>query len=176
MPMPTPLIPPPEYQQFIRQHFTINDRSQTGLDRDGHEYCKKPFEQKYGRRQGRKYRRHNKQRYYQVSVTINGKMKVFKAHNIIIWLEYGFDAIKPGYCVDHINRDGTDNRLVNLRIVRWNQNMGTEPGEKFGTIRPFRGRKASTKHDQRWCRRPVTAAEVFRISHQINHRLHRIAL
>ncbi|HFP4003928.1 TPA: HNH endonuclease [Escherichia coli] len=176
MSSPTPKIPPIEYQQFIRQHFTVNDKSQTGLDKNGHELCLKPFEQKYGRVGHRRYKRHNKQRYYQVGVTVNGKTKQFRAHNIVIWLTYGFDAIKPGYCVDHINRDGTDNRLVNLRVVPWHQNMGLQPGESYGDIRPFRGRKAATKHPQRWYHRPVTPSQLFRISHQLNHRLHRIAL
>lgn len=40
--MPTPLIPPPEYQEEIKRRFTVNGRSQTGLDKYGHELCLKP--------------------------------------------------------------------------------------------------------------------------------------
>lgn len=175
MPMPTPLIPPPEYQQEIKRRFTVNEKSQTGLDRDGHELCLKPNANRFGYHKGRKYKRYNKYRYYSVCVTVNGKQKIFRAHNIVIWLTYGFDAIKPGYCVDHINRDGTDNRLANLRIVAWNENMGKQFGEQPGDIRPFRGRKASTKHKPRWCLPPVTAAVLFATSHHVNHKLWRIA-
>ncbi|EJI3684462.1 HNH endonuclease [Escherichia coli] len=176
MPKPSPRIPPLEYQQEIKRRFTVNEKSQTGLDRDGHELCLKPCKFKYGSHGGgRKYKRYNKHRYYRVGVTANGKSKNFRVHNIVIWLTYGFDAIKPGYCVDHINRNGLDNRLANLRIVAWNQNMGCESGEQFGVIRPFRGRKASTKHKPRWCLRPVTAALLLATSHHVNHKLWRIA-
>ncbi len=96
MPKPSPRIPPLEYQQEIKRRFTVNEKSQTGLDRDGHELCLTPHKWKYGGSgDGRKYKRHNKQRYYEVWVTANGKRKQFRAHNIVIWLTYGFDAIKP---------------------------------------------------------------------------------
>ena len=59
--MPTPLIPPPEYQEEIKRRFTVNSRSQTGLDKYGHELCLKPREWKYGSHgDGRKYKRHKK--------------------------------------------------------------------------------------------------------------------
>ncbi|HDV2327252.1 TPA: HNH endonuclease [Escherichia coli] len=165
MPIPTPLIPPPEYQEEIKRRFTVNEKSQTGLDRDGHELCLTPSKYKYNiKPDGRRYKRHNKQRYYRVGVTANGKSKNFRVHNIVIWLTYGFDAIKPGYCVDHINRNGLDNRLANLRIAAWNQNMGKESGEQPGAIRPYLGRKASTKHKPRWCLRPVTGAMLWKVN------------
>ncbi len=148
--MPTPLIPPPEYQEEIKRRFTVNEKSQTGLDRDGHELCLKPREWKYiSHGDGRKYKRHSKQRYYYVGVTANGKTKKFMVHNIVIWLTYGFDAIKPGHCVNHKNGNGTDNRLSNLEIITVTENSASprKPHQQ--------PRKAATKHKPRWMLMPV---------------------
>lgn len=54
--MPTPLIPPPEYQEEIKRRFTVNGRSQTGLDKYGHELCLKPRENKHHCLNDSKYR------------------------------------------------------------------------------------------------------------------------
>ncbi|MBS0117914.1 HNH endonuclease [Escherichia coli] len=158
MPMPTPLIPPPEYQEEIKRRFTVNSRSQTGLDKDGHELCLTPYEWKYNSYgDGRKYKRHNKQRYYRVSVTVNGKRKFFRAHNIVIWLTYGFDAIKPGFCVNHKNGNGTDNRLVNLEVIPVAENAASprKPHQQ--------PRKALTKHKPRWMLMPCSGEKSRRI-------------
>ena len=156
--MPTPLIPPPEYQEEIKRRFTVNGRSQTGLDKYGHELCLKPREWKYGSHgDGRKYKRHSKQRYYYVGVTVNGKQKKFMAHNIVIWLTYGFDVIQPGYCVNHKNGNGTDNRLVNLEVIPVAENAASprKPHQQ--------PRKAATKHKPRWMLVPCSGGKPRRI-------------
>lgn len=158
MSMPTPLIPPPEYQEEIKRRFTVNSRSQTGLDRDGHELCLTPHEKRYKiKRDGRRYKCRDKQRYYEVAVTVNGKKKHFKAHNIVIWLTCGFDAIKPGFCVNHKNGNGTDNRLSNLEIVSVAENGASKR-------KPHQQpRKALTKHKPRWMLMPCSGEKTAAI-------------
>lgn len=156
--MPTPLIPPPEYQEEIKRRFTVNSRSQTGLDKYGHELCLTPHKNKYDiKPDGRRYKRLNKDRYYHVCVTVNGKRKFFKAHNIVIWLTYGFDAIKQGYCVNHKNGNGTDNRLSNLEIVSVAENSASR---RKTHQQP---RKAATKHKPRWMLVPCSGEKPRRI-------------
>ena len=44
-----------------------------------------------------------------------------RCHNII-W-NYFKGKIPEGYCIDHINRNKMDNRLVNLRCITYQQNQ-----------------------------------------------------
>ncbi|MCP6445711.1 HNH endonuclease, partial [Klebsiella pneumoniae] len=142
----------------IKRRFTVNSRSQTGLDRDGHELCLTPHEKRYKiKRDGRRYKCRDKQRYYEVAVTVNGKKKHFKAHNIVIWLTCGFDAIKPGFCVNHKNGNGTDNRLSNLEIVSVAENGASKR-------KPHQQpRKALTKHKPRWMLMPCSGEKPRRL-------------
>ena len=58
--------------------------------------------------------------------------KTYQLHRIIWKLYYGED-IAEGYQIDHTNRDKTDNRICNLRIVTNNQNSYNRGAYKTNT-------------------------------------------
>ena len=82
-------------------------------------------------------------------VRIHVNNKVFQAHRIIWALAYG--SIPTDRQVDHINGDGFDNRLCNLRLVtnRQNQlNRSADKGRKFkGVYKKGTGFKAEITHE-----------------------------
>jgi hypothetical protein len=47
--------------------------------------------------------------------------KVYGEHNVI-WLHYYGETVPEGKEIDHINHDGSDNRIANLRAVTNSQN------------------------------------------------------
>jgi hypothetical protein len=59
----------------------------------------------------------------------NGKKSKSVAAHRIVWLSVNRD-IPDNYLVDHINRDRTDNRLSNLRLLHISQN--SDCGSKLG--------------------------------------------
>lgn len=60
-------------------------------------------------------------RYITVHATINGVQKRYYAHRVIWELHHG--AISQGRCIDHIDGDGLNNRLENLRLVTLSDNQ-----------------------------------------------------
>jgi hypothetical protein len=54
-------------------------------------------------------------------LVIRFNKKLYQGHRVIWYLYYGKD---PGnLCIDHINRDRTDNRITNLRLATRQQNL-----------------------------------------------------
>lgn len=60
-------------------------------------------------------------RYITVHATVAGIKRRYYAHRVI-W-EMHFGEIKKGMCIDHIDGDGLNNRMSNLRLVSLSDNQ-----------------------------------------------------
>ncbi len=65
--------------------------------------------------------KHANGRCWTVHVTIYGKQKRFYAHRVIWEMCHG--NIPDGMCIDHIDGDGLNNRIDNLRAVTLSENQ-----------------------------------------------------
>lgn len=60
-------------------------------------------------------------RYFTVHATIQGVQKRYYVHRVIWEMHHG--PIESGMCIDHIDGDGLNNRLENLRLVTLSDNQ-----------------------------------------------------
>lgn len=58
--------------------------------------------------------------YYRITISENGKSKHFLAHRLVWEATHG--KIPKGMCIDHIDGNGLNNSLDNLRILTYSQN------------------------------------------------------
>lgn len=84
--------------------------------------------------------------YYIVGLSKNGNKKRFRVHRLVAQAFIG--KISKGYCVNHINEVKTDNRLENLEIITFKENVN------YGTANARRseshkGRKFSEEHKRK---------------------------
>ena len=76
---------------------------------------------KIGKRCGSLYlNKDRKTGYRKIGITINGKFYYYKEHRIV-WEMFNGE-IPKGLQIDHINGDGSDNRIENLRLSTPSQN------------------------------------------------------
>ena len=84
-----------------------------------------------------------------------------------IWEFYNNKKVPIGYCVDHINRNTTDNRLVNLRMIthaKNQENSSTMKNNKLGIL------GLSIKIETR---NPVIGkTKIYRVTRRINGKMH----
>lgn len=81
-------------------------------------------------------------RYITIHATINGTKKRYYAHRIIWELHNG--TIPVGACIDHIDGDGLNNKIDNLRAVSLSKNQRNSKLDKRNTT----GVHGVTVHDR----------------------------
>lgn len=72
----------------------------------------------------------NKVGYLRVRVCLKGKSKTTSVHKLVANSFIG--DVLEGYCVDHINNVGHDNRLINLQIITTRENTTKDKTNKLG--------------------------------------------
>lgn len=85
-------------------------------------------------------------RYIRIRLTHDGRRHSLLAHRVAWFLMTGG---WPKECVDHINRDGHDNRWVNLREATWQQNCLNRVWLRQVTRDLPRGVKYRPRHSKR---------------------------
>lgn len=69
------------------------------------------------------------------------RTKSLKMHRVILWCP-------RGYHIDHINRNGLDNRKCNLRVVKQGQNLQNSR-KKVGSTSRYKG-VSWHRHNRKW--------------------------
>lgn len=97
----------------------------------------------------------NRKGYATAHKVINGKRTNIYMHRLIL-------DVKNGGCVDHINRDRSDNRRCNLRLANYSQNNIHRSGHSNGTSK-YKGVYLPTNRN-RWIARVGYKGKTFHIA------------
>lgn len=71
----------------------------------------------------RPHDKHNGKYYYEISTTVNGKRTQVKLHRLLAMVFLGLDIDDMTKVVDHIDGDGLNNDITNLRVCTQRENM-----------------------------------------------------